>query len=351
MSTETDNKAQSSTFPRTSLRARNKTLMFTPAAVVDFQGARDEELAPSLDLGEVLDESLASFDDTRPQSEIGTVSGGGIDRESVSCQERDGDDASVVLSNGYVEKGRAGQHEDSGVEFPTEQYNDHIEAISADIVAQAGGVNNLGDGSCAPYETDGTTDPINRGIRSIHGESSAVPSQPGVVGNGGDDIRSRMLSASGGRVLRSAPQDVEEGQSRDISMERCAYVDWKRKTRLIGFLVSYTADTMGAYSELREGRLLVTSQHSTTDNCFVISDESVSPMHAIMRIASDGSILILDQLSEHGTSIRRAHSGKLESLMGDKSSLTHGDVVIFGNSEYHVVVVGVSASSSGRQKD
>ncbi len=111
----------------------------------------------------------------------------------------------------------------------------------------------------------------------------------------------------------------------------------------MGFLVSYKVDLMGSYIELREGRLLVTSEQTCSDSCLVIGHESVSPMHAIMRISADGSILILDQLSEHGTKIRRGEAGKEDALMGDKSTIHHGDVVIFGECEYHVVVMGAAA--------
>jgi hypothetical protein len=58
-----------------------------------------------------------------------------------------------------------------------------------------------------------------------------------------------------------------------------------------------------------------------------------------MRIGSDGTILILDQLSEHGTRIKRDGDSKEEALMGDKSSLGHGDMVIFGECAYHVCIL------------
>jgi hypothetical protein len=116
-------------------------------------------------------------------------------------------------------------------------------------------------------------------------------------------------------------------------------LEMRRRTKLVGFLVSFELDRLGRYIELREGRLLVSSEGSSTDNCLVISDPSVSSMHAIMRISSNGAIMILDQLSEHGTKIKRCDSGKEEALLGDKGTLEHGDVVIFGECAYHVCIL------------
>jgi hypothetical protein len=125
-----------------------------------------------------------------------------------------------------------------------------------------------------------------------------------------------------------------------------ATVVWKKPSKIVGFLVSFSADPHGAFVELREGRLLVSSELAEADNCLVINDSSVSPMHAIMRVSGDGSILILDQLSEHGTRIRRGDSGVEEALMGEKSHLNHGDVVIFGECEYNICTLGKSGRTS-----
>lgn len=116
------------------------------------------------------------------------------------------------------------------------------------------------------------------------------------------------------------------------------YIEWLRPSKFVGFLVAFDGESFGNYVELREGRLAVSSEFNASENCLVISDASISPMHAIMRIGSDGSVLILDQLSEHGTRIRRGGDSKEESLMGDKSSLNHGDMVIFGECTYYVCI-------------
>ena len=89
---------------------------------------------------------------------------------------------------------------------------------------------------------------------------------------------------------------------------------------------------------------MISSEQNATENCLVISHPSVSTMHAIMRISSDGSVLILDQLSEHGTTIKRASDAGEQSLMGDKEALHHGDVVVFGECAYNVCIIDFGVS-------
>jgi hypothetical protein len=62
-------------------------------------------------------------------------------------------------------------------------------------------------------------------------------------------------------------------------------------------------------------------------------------MHAIMRVAAGGHVQVLDQLSESGTRVR--HYGQAEEafLSGEKSSLSHGDIVFFGDRKFHVLLV------------
>jgi len=187
------------------------------------------------------------------------------------------------------------------------------------------------------------SDPISRGTRSAQSVLGSFGSSPS--GTAGYDSRRdvQVVGSPRGSVLRASASGPRDLPQEHQSNEAREYVDWKKPGKLVGFLISYISDPMGRYVELREGRLLVTSGESSSDSSLVILDESVSAMHAIMRISADGAILILDQLSEHGTRIRRADGGKVESLMGDKSSLGHGDVVIFGECEYHVVVMGAAA--------
>jgi hypothetical protein len=64
-------------------------------------------------------------------------------------------------------------------------------------------------------------------------------------------------------------------------------------------------------------------------------------MHAILRIEMGRPIQLLDQLSEYGTRIIRAQSRREESLSGERATLNHGDVVVFGERKYHVCLVSI----------
>ena len=118
---------------------------------------------------------------------------------------------------------------------------------------------------------------------------------------------------------------------------------WKNNTQLVGFLVSFDYEPNGSYLELRVGRLIVSSKFEGSGNCLVLQDESVSPMHAIMRITLGNSVQVLDQLSESGTRIQRAGGGEEQFLSGEKSTLSHGDVIVFGDRSFYVCLIRVDA--------
>lgn len=117
---------------------------------------------------------------------------------------------------------------------------------------------------------------------------------------------------------------------------------WAKEGPVVGFLVSYDDNENGEVFELRPGRLIVTSEAVGNGNYLVLASETVSPMHAIMRIGATGEIQVLDQLSEHGTVIQRFGSEDEETLSGDKGSLEHGDVISFGERKLHVCIVALS---------
>lgn len=116
---------------------------------------------------------------------------------------------------------------------------------------------------------------------------------------------------------------------------------WNQTAPVAGFLVSFDNDENGSFVELREGRLLVTSELSASHNCLVINDPSVSPMHAILRVSRGKSIDVLDQLSEQGTRIACHETGEETVLSGDRGVLKHGDVVLFGARKFHVCLLAV----------
>jgi len=114
---------------------------------------------------------------------------------------------------------------------------------------------------------------------------------------------------------------------------------WVKESPVIGFLVSYDANPNGQIVELRSGRIIVTSEPASTGNFIILHDESVSPMHAILRITEAGEVQVLDQLSEFGTKIKRFGESEEEELSGEKSTIEHGDVISFGNRAFHVCII------------
>lgn len=142
---------------------------------------------------------------------------------------------------------------------------------------------------------------------------------------------------------RGAPVDSGEfrpvsGQAAPAAGQKPA-IAWSKETPVVGFLVSFDVNPNGEVYELRSGRLMVTSQLSGGSNCLLIKDDSVSPMHAIMRVSGTGEIQVLDQLSEFGTKIQRFGSSEEQALSGDKGTVEHGDVIKFGNRRFHVCVI------------
>ena len=116
-------------------------------------------------------------------------------------------------------------------------------------------------------------------------------------------------------------------------------IEWSKESPVLGFLVSYDKDENGQVFELRGGRLIVTSETSAGGSFLLLSDESISPMHAILKAGTNGEVQVLDQLSENGTEIKSHESGKTESLSGDKGIVKHGDIVSFGDRSFHICLV------------
>lgn len=147
-------------------------------------------------------------------------------------------------------------------------------------------------------------------------------------------------SSGGGSRTQSAPPAAGAGRAPQVTPDsRTEGAFWAQESVLVGFLVSYDTNPNGTIFELRSGRVIVTSEPAGNGNYLLINDNTVSPMHAIMRITTGGEVQVLDQLSEFGTRVQRFGSEEEEELSGDKSSLEHGDVLKFGNRKFHVCII------------
>jgi len=111
------------------------------------------------------------------------------------------------------------------------------------------------------------------------------------------------------------------------------------KSRIVGFLISFDTETNGEVFEIRAGRFLVTSRPTDHGEFVLIDDETISPLHAIIRATAEGKVQILDQLSEFGTGVIRAGSEEEEEVAGTMAAVSHGDTVRFGKRTFVICLV------------
>jgi hypothetical protein len=352
MSSETDDKTQS-TFPRSSLRARNRAIVMAPADAEDFRPEPRKTKTP-IRLEDIFDEPFAEVPSpTDSKAAQSTRTSTGIGGISTSALEQ-------ALGDGIPDAVEESKRSPTRTHPETQQVQ-HSDLIDSFEMGDDGGLASFdAQNERAPQvgreqlgATQGSSDsvsatpaavaPVAKIVRTVERVERVAPPQEyskqeedAVTFQDATSITAEDEYVSASRRHVTPKSELNEIDSSGTSRER---VESQRISKLVGFLITYQVDPLGEYIELREGRLLVSRTGGASDNCLVIADPSVSPMHAIMRISSDGTILILDQLSEHGTRIKRRASGKEETLLGDKSTLEHEDVVIFGECAYHVCIL------------
>jgi hypothetical protein len=111
------------------------------------------------------------------------------------------------------------------------------------------------------------------------------------------------------------------------------------KSKIVGFLIGFDTEPNGEVFEIRAGRFLVTSRPTDHGEYLLIDDETISPLHAIIRATTEGKVQVLDQLSEYGTGIFRAGSEAEEDVAGTMAAVGHGDIIRFGKREFVVCLV------------
>jgi hypothetical protein len=321
------NEKAPSKFPRSSLRASNKTLIMSSLEIQEMQSSAEVtqldsppvEQDASAAASEVLDDAFGDSpaldldSDAQPNgitAEPALVSGSGVLADELKT--RDSSDLLDDIFGDFTEV--------EATQAASAQEVATSESVAVPTVAAAGRI--IHTGPSVPPVSPGAGQPVT---------TDQAESALKTILDRADDFRGERMES--GHVHGHAARTADQKE----------FVEWRRPSKLIGFLVSFDSDRFGSYVELREGRLVISSEASPTENSLVINDSSVSPMHAIMRIAADGTVLILDQLSEHGTRIKRA-GGTEECLMGDKSSLSQGDMVIFGECAYHVCILKIQGA-------
>ncbi len=104
-----------------------------------------------------------------------------------------------------------------------------------------------------------------------------------------------------------------------------------RKSRILGFFISFDLDEHGEIVEIREGRSIISSKYMDQSDMLFIDDDSISNPHAVIKADKKGNILLLDQLSEAGSSvIRSGHSEEIDAV-GTPVELRQGDIIRLGS--------------------
>ena len=113
---------------------------------------------------------------------------------------------------------------------------------------------------------------------------------------------------------------------------------WKEQTPLIGFLITFNNNPNGDFYELREGKLVITSQMNKNMNSLVINDESIAVMHAVMKITSN-KITLLDPFGENVTTLKHFNSDEVIELSEESEIIKEKDIVTFGNVTFKVCLI------------
>ncbi len=120
-------------------------------------------------------------------------------------------------------------------------------------------------------------------------------------------------------------------------------------SKIVGFLVSFDADANGDVYELRAGRWLLTSRPTDHGECIIVDDDTISPLHAILRVAKEGKVQVLDQLSEYGTGYTPAGSKTEKEISGSMATINHGDTVRFGKRHFILCLVPPHGVTKGEE--
>lgn len=129
------------------------------------------------------------------------------------------------------------------------------------------------------------------------------------------------------------PAEVPRPESRPVAVVA------KPKSKIVGFLVSFDEDSNGEVFEIRAGRWLVTSKPTDHGDFILINDETISPLHAIIRATAEGKVQVLDQLSEYGTGLFKSGSEEEEEIAGTMAAVNHGDRIRFGKRHFTICMV------------
>ena len=320
-------------------RARNRTVMLTPEMTGTVRArlggeAPGEIFEPRGVLGEPAAGVSADWETSEPEEASDSLILGYSEASEDSLGVRgweSNDSAEQFEPQSPLFLDEDSSEVDSTQSFESSQWDEprSVAREESRIIAPARIVRSTSSSREAhPHSGDAELGQVSVNHSSVQ-EAASVPE---------GSVRSRPRS----EISHPSERMVSEPE---IERSRHEQIFWKSPSQLVGFLVSYDYDPLGSYVELRKGRLLVSSDADASGNCLIVDHDTVSPMHAIMRIADGGAVQVLDQLSEYGTRIVRGGSGQDAGeellLSGDKASIRNGDVLSFGERKFHVCLVTI----------
>lgn len=192
-----------------------------------------------------------------------------------------------------------------------------------------------------PAETaNGPAEPPMERERAITGKIARplVSDRPHLFSDPGQHASAGVRAGAGAPPPQAAPgKAIAEAAKRGPGGS--GVVSKAPKTKIVGFLITFDADQNGDVFEIRSGRWLLTSRPTDHGDYILVQDESISPLHAIIRASAEGKIQVLDQLSEFGTAVIRKGSDTEEDTTGTMVNVEHGDIVRFGKRKFVVCVV------------
>ncbi len=164
--------------------------------------------------------------------------------------------------------------------------------------------------------------------------------QEAVAGPGVSDSGRRSIPPAGGFTVNpNASRSSATAQSRRPAIDTKPRTQPTPTSKVVGFLVTYDKDKFGEVFEIRSGRWLITSRPTDHGEFILIEDETVSPLHAIVRATKEGKIQVLDQLSEFGTAVQRRGAAEEEEVSGTMVTVEHGDMLRLGERHFIVCLI------------
>ncbi len=168
---------------------------------------------------------------------------------------------------------------------------------------------------------------------------SQEPNRRSVIGIGSNELGYRSTANGNDHLPQAEVIERHEAPSSQAAPERFE-AEQKALPPIVGFLVSFDVNPAGEAYAMREGRWVISSVPVAVPNsCIVISDKSLSPMHATLRVNRNGRVDILDQFSEQGTYIYRGGVDQSIKVADSLAVLEHGDVVAFGSRRFNVCLI------------